>query len=56
MRRDRFTRRRLLQGIPMVLFRGKASRKASKDPDRARIERIVARHGSELGDIRTVGR
>ncbi|HXV61478.1 MAG TPA: hypothetical protein VEK15_12335 [Vicinamibacteria bacterium] len=56
MRRSTFTRRRLLQGIPLVLIRGKASRKAPKDSDREQLEKILARHGSELGDVRTVGR
>ncbi|HSF19653.1 MAG TPA: hypothetical protein VLK65_29300 [Vicinamibacteria bacterium] len=56
MRRDTFTRRRLLQGIPLVLIRRKAARKESGDPVREQLEKIVARYGSELGDVRMAGR
>ncbi len=56
---QKMTRRRFLESAAVVgaaasAAEGEAGEVAETDPDRARLEKIVARYGSEIGDLRRV--
>ena len=56
---QKMTRRRFLESAAVVgavasAPNGGAGEVAESDPDRARLEKIVAQYGSEIGDLRRV--
>jgi nitrous oxide reductase len=56
---QKMTRRRFLESAAVVgavasAPNGEAGEVTETDPDRARLEKIVARYGSEIGDLRRV--
>ena len=55
----KMTRRRFLESAAVVgavasAPNGEAGEVAESDPDRARLEKILAQYGSEIGDLRRV--